>query len=480
MLQQPVCIITKQTCQTIPILHSVLRTRGGGNGKELTNDFDNKIFEVPVLSKAGFMWDGYPSIEFQENVLTVLRNGLMSTGDKDATLFTTAEKRDPGGELGNPAAATLDANVAAEKLIIDGNSIRKLKLFGVLCNYTNPKSETYRMFFRDFNSDGPAVWSYIKAYGPLPMPSIFIRAREDVWKQLTYERLKCPFNVHGLFKYVDTILHLARKLNKDGHACKSKFIEGLPSFMQHAVSAMRHENTAVFPALYGGKPMFNGTPLAATAHPLAGQPDIATLARNFLEDFILAASRSLHSSPDSLLMMCDPSDNDVVMLASGDVTPKTKCFYCTGLGHSASCNLPDGTRVVCASKVLGHPAVSDAKSVTNDASADDLLSLKSLEGHISTMSDSISDLRDQMAAFQTTSNTARNSRKGNFRRNDRMAHELQDSGVTDDEYDDDSVGSEMPDMSAIQDMADAYALPSSSRPFKRRGSHSPRPTRASK
>lgn len=74
--------------------------------------------------------------------LIVLRNGLMSTGDKDATLFTTAEKRDPGGELGNPAAGALDDTVPAEKLIIDGNSIRKLNLFGFLCDYTNPKSET--------------------------------------------------------------------------------------------------------------------------------------------------------------------------------------------------------------------------------------------------------------------------------------------------------------------------------------------------
>ena len=39
-----------------------LRMRGGGNGNELANEFDGKIFEIPMLTRQKFVWDGFPSI----------------------------------------------------------------------------------------------------------------------------------------------------------------------------------------------------------------------------------------------------------------------------------------------------------------------------------------------------------------------------------------------------------------------------------
>ena len=465
-------VISSKPC-VVPI--TLLKLRGGGNGKELAHDFDARIFEVPILTKNQFMWDTFPCIDFAETILTQFKNGLMSTGDKDATLYETAEETDPGGTAGTPPAGTLNPATAADKLIIDGNKIRKLKLFGVLCNYTNPKTEIYRMFFRSFNSDGPSVWKFIKRHGPLPTPQLFIRAREDSWKQLTYDKLKYPYTIHGLFRYVDTILHLARRINKDGHACKSKFVDGLPPFMQHVTAALRHENKAVYPGNYGTDPRFAGSPMAGTAHPRAGQPDIEQLARNYMEDFIMAAGRSMNISPDGLAAMCSEAfATDLVMLSSDEVNSDTSCFYCGAKGHAASCILSDGTRLICPVRAMGHPGIKSAKAILEPESVNSpALSIKSLEESVCALNGTIVELREHILSLQTTSNTSRNSRRTNSRKpGTSTAHELHDE-YDDTDYDDESVGSEAPDMSAIHEMADAVAPAK----FGKRRPYSPNGTR---
>ena len=73
------------------------------------------------------------------------------------------------------------------------------------------------------------------------MPPKFLRSREDVWKQLSYDKLKLPYTVAGYFKYVDVIKYYSRKLNLNGDQQKAKFISGLPEFMRGSHSTMRQQ-----------------------------------------------------------------------------------------------------------------------------------------------------------------------------------------------------------------------------------------------
>lgn len=438
--------------------------------------FDGDLFTVDALDKTFFKWNGLPSVEFAENVIAPFRAGLMTVGDKDATLWQTGERGDPAGTRGTPNFASLNPANAADALIIANHEYRKLKLFGVLCNYTDSRSEAYKMFMRDYNSDGCAVWEFIKSYGPLPIPQRYVRAREENWKQLTYDKLKLPYSVAGYFRYLDVIKYHARKLNIDCAKQKEKFITGLPEFMRSAQTNMR-QSSHVYPANYGGIPRFVTAPFAATAHPNAGEQDIDALARAYFIDFFENASSMQGVTSDGIVNMATWHGVDAVdfvnAIQASKVMADTICFHCGGKGHGETVIgfLPNGEPLVCPSKQLGHPPIKErsARNVMNteidETKTDYTMELNTT---LVAMTEQLRAVQEQINALKSGFRHKRQPRTQTPPPTQRTLVAEQSSS----ESDGVSAGSEMDDMSSIASMANS--LKSSKQPKYQRFRHRPK------
>ena len=322
-----------------------IRLRGGTGSEPNT---DSKFNEIPYLSKMNFMWNGLPCLDFDEKVLNILNNGLGSINIKSGTLLATVRRTDPGGILGNPPRAAAPPDVVAE------SDQRNLKAFCCILNYMDPRCELYKMFMRDFNCNGIAVYSVIIAVGPLPIPPRIIRAREDAWSRMTMDLLRFPYTIAGFFSWGEVVSAHGRKLGKDGTQQRDKFVEGLPSFFDAEKSNMRHDMRFVYPALWGGIPGYAGSPIAANAHPLAGEPDHNRMARAYVADWVTKSSSIRKSIPHGMVREIEllPEPDEVVELLAKDVSAKTTCYVCGGEGHSASCVMPNGEKLVCPTKML--------------------------------------------------------------------------------------------------------------------------------
>ena len=455
------------------VAYTMIRTRGGA--PDLSTNFDGTLFSIESLDAKKFRWNGLPQVEFTEHVIAPFKAGLMQVGDKEATLWQTAKRTDPGGTLGTPAAAGLNPAVPADAIVIAGNALRKLKLFGTICNYTFSGSESYKMFMESYNSDGPAIWEFIESFGPLPIPRRYIRAREETWNLITYDKLKLPYTITGYFKYLDVLKYHARKLNIDADKQKEKFITGLPAFMESSHTNMRH-STHNYPALYSGIPRYATAPFAANAHPNAGQPDIDALARAYLVDFFEKAAHTHGATPDGIVNMVlnvEVGEIDVAnAIVSTKITPDFKCYWCGGYGHAQSILLPGGKIAECPSKMLGFPSISaspgsggPSKPSARSAETDE--SITELTNAITDMSAQLCDVQDQVSAIQKPFRPRRVPRGTSPvpRRQNPNAHSASD-GV--DDEDDTSPGSEIEDMSSIAQMADKPKQPQRFRRYQPR------------
>ena len=332
--------------KSIPPVHiKAVRIRGGAGSEPNT---DSKFNEIPYLTKMNFMWNGLPCLDFDERVLNVLNNGLGSINIKSGTLLATVRRTDPGGLLGNPPRAVAPPDV------IDESNQRNLKAFCCILNYMDPRCELYKLFMRQFNCDGIAVYAVIIAVGPIPTPPRIIRAREDAWSRMTMDILRLPYSIAGFFSWAEIVFAHGRKLGKDGTQQRDKFVEGLPSFFDAEKSNMRHDARFVYPATWGNMPGYAASPIAAVAHPMAGQPDHNRMARAYVADWVTKSSSVRKSIPHGMVREVEliPEPDEVVELLAKDVTAKTPCFLCGGDGHAATTMLPDGEKVICATKIL--------------------------------------------------------------------------------------------------------------------------------
>ena len=122
-----IMLIQKSTKST------TLRLKGGGE-----ND-DTRFNVIPNLTDKKFMWNGLPCIDFHENVLYPLQNGLGSILHEKSTLLQTVEEVDEGGVRGNPPRA-----IADEKTI-NASVLRNTKAYSCILNYIDEKSETINL-----------------------------------------------------------------------------------------------------------------------------------------------------------------------------------------------------------------------------------------------------------------------------------------------------------------------------------------------
>ena len=257
-----------------------LRVRGGGNN-DMNND--SKYNDIPALTKLNFQWNGLPCIDFDERVLNVLNAGLGSISSDGDTLLDTCLQVDAGGVLGAPPRAAASAKTVQKSMK------RNKRAFACILNYILATSAVYKMFWRDFRQNGIAVYDFIRAFGPLPVPPRILRAREDAWSRMSMDTLRLPYDINGYMRWCEIVREQARKLGKDAYKQKDKFVEGLPAIFNTEKTQMRHDVRFLLPATYGGLLGFAGAPNANVAHPFAGQPDIEALSRAYIAAAFLLA-----------------------------------------------------------------------------------------------------------------------------------------------------------------------------------------------
>ena len=341
-----VYILNGMQIRTSYDFHTVgLRLRGGMDNPSL----DEKSNEVPYLKNIKFFWNGLPCIDFSENIMFPLENGLASITVKGYSLLDACRQTDAGGVLGNPARAFAQPDVVAESIG------RNHKAFAVILNYTLRSSWFYKMSMREFPSNGIAVLRAIRIYGTIPLPRRIAQSREDTWNRMSMEVLHIPFDQLGYYKWMDIVIELGRKLNKNGQMQLDKFIFGLPAWFTTEKTAMRHDTAAnlLFPPNWGG--LFPGAPNAANPHPLRGQPNVTAFAKKYFSDWCIKSHVAGKDKLDSFIKSvehCETIDDHANLIKWHEIHEKTKCYFCNGDGHAARQEMPDGTVKICASKAL--------------------------------------------------------------------------------------------------------------------------------
>lgn len=337
-------------------ISSSLRLRGGMNTGTNPN-IRKDLFDIPSLTKARFTYDGLRDVDFIEKILYPLRNGLAQVTWKDATMLATVERTDPGGVLGNPPRA------AAPPGIVQISIIRNRMAAGCILNYILPSARIYKLFMRTFNMNGIDIYLFLVAHGPIPRPPRILKAQEDVWQRMTLDNLKLDYTQRGYVLWIECVMEQARLLNKNGNQIKQKLIDGLPAFFNTEKSAMRHNNTFVYPALLGGVLEYAMTSLAANVHPMAGQQDGESLLMSYFPDFMAKASET-KQIPRGLVRLIGNDDeveddeHDLesamgrVNLLAKDVHDSMKCHCCGGNAHATVQTTSDGTKIICAKKQL--------------------------------------------------------------------------------------------------------------------------------
>lgn len=342
-LQQPEsCIMHDQNYQPL-----ALRMRGAGGDANV----DKHSNEIPYLSKMNYLWNGYPSIDHDENVMQPLRNGLgtmyMRGKASSRTLLATVERKDPGGVIGTPPRA------AAPQDVIEDSDLANVRAFSCITNYINPKSYVYHLYITLFSGDGIAVYRHMMVWGKLPVPQRTIYERNDIWNRMTMDNLRLPYNEVGFWSWIEVVATTARKIGKDGNAQREKFLSGLPAFFSGTVDQMRHAKL-LYPANYGMMPGFAGNIIAANPHPMAGQHDIWSYGRAYYADWITKMRDVARKPPHGMVRMAEifnvdlPVSMEECNLLASDITDQTKCDACGGDHHAASQILPSGDRYVCA------------------------------------------------------------------------------------------------------------------------------------
>jgi len=278
-----------------------LRLKGAGDPES-----DRKYNESPYLNDRKFKWNGYPQIDFAENVLNPFQNALGALQQNGSTLLQTVQQRDRGGVLGNPARAAAPADVVAN------SNDRNVRAFSVIMNYIDEKCEMYLMFQRDFTSNGIAVWACMLVVGPLPAPPSVISQREDQWARMTMDTLRIPYDFNGYCKWIDVVSYAGRKLGKDGNKMKDKYISGLPSnIFQSEKTAMTHDNTFLYPPTYGMLPGYAMAANAATNHPYAGQADHRALGMSYSPDWMQKTRHIPKQPPTGYARSTVPFDHGI-------------------------------------------------------------------------------------------------------------------------------------------------------------------------
>ena len=418
-----------------------LRLRGGADDTD-----NNKSNDIPALNKIRFEWNGLPQVDFMENIMYPLNNGLASIVDKGYSLLRTARRTDAGGLNGVPnrAAATQAQN--------DESDRRNERTFACILNYTNAKSYVYKMLMRDFNNNGWAVYAFLPRFGRLTIPPKVSKAREDTWNRMTMESLKYPFNTTGYYSWTFMVMEQARVLgNKDGDAQKEKFIEGLPSFFDSVKTSMRQNTNCVYPATYGAMPAFAGSPIAANNHPHNGQPDILRLATLYVNEFISRAANATKQPVQGLVNLAHEDEQPhAFLLQAKDVTPNMVCDYCNELGHPASCILPDGSKFRCPAQVFGRPRAKPARQVSRQQDK-----TVKMQKEILALTEQISVMKNYLDTLHIEDTGSDPSIDNNSTANEAELSEGDEDNA-----------SQSSDGEVLQSFADVQAASSSRRPFK--------------
>ena len=385
-----------------------IRIRGGTNP-----NVDKKWSDIPSLTLVKFQWDGIPKVDFQELVLFPLNAGLGSISMNGNTLLAAVRRRDAGGVFGNPPRA------AASNEVVEQSDQRIERAAACILNYISSNSMIYKLFQRSFNLKGDAIYRFICAYGPLPTPQKILTARDDAWSHMSMDRLNMYYTANNYLKWMQIVQEQGRIMipPKTGQQMKDKFISGLPDSVFKDVKIVMSRSNLVHPATLGGLPYYAVTPLAGNANPLSGQPNVDALARAFFPEWIqriVATQKGMHvpsglvrsvlgpeycdtDSPAALAVgECDEDTETVFMLAK-DVTSKTICIWCGGMGHPTS-YMKDGIKYVCPSKTLGTitEPVNNGASKHTAHSSTTTPNLDKMEKKLSSYKAQVQELKDMV------------------------------------------------------------------------------------
>ena len=225
-------------------------------------------------------------------------------------------------------------------------------------NYIVATCALYRMSQTQFNNNGRALFNYIWVFGHIDYTQDQRSKMQAEWDEATMSKVNISYTHDAPFKWVEYIHELGDKLNKSNMEKRTRFLLGFPEAFDVVVvperlsTANGGNGNYVFPANYPAHHPQNGNP-----HAHAGQPDIDSMAREFIRPWLtMLAQGKIKRAPTGMAKHADveSSDDDSeesphAMAVSRDlINSSFICLYCGGRGHAVQV---DGD--VCLSKKLG-------------------------------------------------------------------------------------------------------------------------------
>ena len=332
------------------------------------------------------IWDGIPSPYFVENFYQPLQNSLGGVSENGHTLLVTAFDNDAGGFGPNavPNYAIATAQIRAQH----DNRVRRL--FSCIMNYILAGCSIYIYLQNNFNNDGIAAFRYIRQYGAIPFDPCQIRKMNAQWEGLNLHSARIKIDNKSLFKLVEIIKRLARRLNKSNIEQKQKFLMALPQQLSHIRTTQMQNRAHVGYAFPGFYPPYFPVTLAGNAHPFAGQPDIEMLCKIINPEFLEHVNETTGYAPvrqtpkglvsevdieqhinfitdDDTDPVCTETTEDVSAIDIKHINDDFECNFCGGKRHAIVTRV-DGNKVVtCASKLLGMKPIKRPISQVDDS-----------------------------------------------------------------------------------------------------------------
>ena len=322
-----------------------------------------------------------------------LNNGLGSVTLNGDTLLSTAYRKDKGGTYGTPTTSAADSTTTKD------HQLRVQKLFCCILNYIDTRSYVYMICMRDFQQDGIAVYEFISAWGPLPVPPRIIRAREDTWNYMTMDKLRIFASLDGIFRWAEAVTQQGIILGKKGDIMLEKFTSGFPSWFSVEVIQMNKDSDPdlLCPATWGDDPEFASAAHSALPHPMAGFPDLFKYSRKYFPEYAKKCAEQHKNTPSGMLLSCEPCDQEeMIHLVLDQVTPNMKCNYCGGSEHPTTLTLPDGSKAYCLKKIIDD--MRRNKSSTHAKSLDITDATPDASIHLT---EQIEELTNQVAQMQS-------------------------------------------------------------------------------
>ena len=332
------------------------------------------------------IYSGIPIKGFAKNDWLKIRASLGNISQDGATMLDTLDQKDPGAGAGVPGGAGTAAQQAQ-------HAARERRLYAIVLKITDPACHLYTTLSTDYIDQGRLAAIHFRDENNEPLTQDDLDMLQTTWSEATIVTLKITIDKQCIFKFYNWVKDKALDFvpPKSNAQQYMKVLKGCPDqmwqYVSNEIDLMLQAPIApshVFPAVYPAN-----HPQAGNAHPNAGEPDTLALVKSLTKKLTTIIDKGMIRVKDVSVIDIDADDDLLWVRKDGkmpfkkdgkrfgkdragkdvELTSKSRCFRCGGLGHYAITNgQPCLTTIKIGREILDkiqYPHIENARPVKN-------------------------------------------------------------------------------------------------------------------